>query len=200
MTSEYDGPTALGQVPTTGRGSLPFALLAGQPLVLLASYALEDAGVELVDFDLPVADVSPGLPVVIHDPLCPLTPVDFLREAVVRAVEEDRVVVGVQPVTDTIKSVSSGVVGETVDRDALWTVTSPVVLPASVVPTLTAWPDDVVALVAELRARHDVIFLEAPSIGRRVDDDSSVRLLEALAANEAADLSAVSDGLRPDQP
>jgi 2-C-methyl-D-erythritol 4-phosphate cytidylyltransferase len=175
----------MGQVPTTGRGSLPFALLDGEPLVALASFALEDAGAELVEFHVDLALLHDrARPLVVHDPLCPLTPAEFLREAVELAVREDVVVVGVQPVTDTVKTVSAGVVGDTVDREGLWTVTSPVVLPASLVAGLDAWPDadDLAALVTALREETEVRFLVAPPLGRRVDDDSSLALLEELAA------------------
>jgi hypothetical protein len=186
--SAYDDPDAMpramGQVPVTGRGSLPFLLLDGEPLVALASFALEDAGVELVDFDRDLADVS-GLsrPLVIHDPLCPLTPTWFLQQAWETAVADDVVVVGVHAVTDTIKRAADGSVGDTVDRDSLWAVTSPVVLPASLLETLVAWPDadDLAALVGRLRERAEVRFLESPVLGRRIDDESSVVLLEALA-------------------
>jgi 2-C-methyl-D-erythritol 4-phosphate cytidylyltransferase len=174
---------AMGQVPTTGRGSMPFATLDGEPLVALASFALEDAGVELVDFDVELADArGDHRALALHDPLCPRTPVEFLREAVATAVAQDMVVVGVHSVTDTIKSVRDGVVGETVDREGLWTVTSPVILPASVVATLEDWPDadDLTDLVARLRERHEVRFLEAPALGRRVADESDIKLLEAL--------------------
>lgn len=175
----------MGQVPTTGRGAMPFAMLDGEPLVALASFALEDSGVELVDFNVHLADVrDQHRPLVLHDPLCPLTPIAFLREALATAVADDVVVVGVQPVTDTIKTVEEGVVGGTVDREGLWAVTSPVVLPADVVAELDAWPDadDFTALVSWLRQRFEVRFLEAPALGRRVEDESSVALLEALAA------------------
>lgn len=182
---DHDAPPAMGQVPTTGRGSMPFAMLDGEPLVALASFALEDSGVELVDFNVHLADVrDQHRPLVLHDPLCPLTPIAFLREALATAVAEDVVVVGVQPVTDTIKTVEEGVVGGTVDREGLWAVTSPVVLPADVVAELDAWPDadDFTALVSWLRQRFEVRFLEAPALGRRVEDESSLALLEALAA------------------
>jgi hypothetical protein len=186
MTSqdEPDEPgRAMGQVPTTGRGSMPFATLDGEPLVALASFALEDVGVELVDFDVELDDArGTGRPLVLHDPLCPRTPRDFLREAVATAVAEGVVVVGVHAVTDTVKRVTDGVVGETVDREGLWTVTSPVVLPAAVVATLEDWPDadDLTDLVVRLREQHEIRFLEAPALGRRVADESDIELLEAL--------------------
>ena len=69
------------------------------------------------------------------------------------------------------------------DRDSLWQVTSPVVLPAAVVQALTAWPDldDFAALVDGLRERFEVRFVEAPALGRRVGDESAVRMLETFA-------------------
>jgi 2-C-methyl-D-erythritol 4-phosphate cytidylyltransferase len=181
---------AMGQVPTTGRGSMPFATLDGEPLVALASFALEDAGAELVDFNVELASLHDRQrALVLHDPLCPLTPVAFLREAIAVSVSEDVVVVGVQPVTDTIKTTRDGVVGETVDREGLWTVTSPVVLPASVVAGLDRWPEaeDFPALVSSLREHVEVRFLEAPALGRRVEDESALVLLEALAAEHPED-------------
>lgn len=188
----HDAPGSvppLGQVPTTGRGSMPFAMLDGEPLVALASFALEDSGAELVDFNVDLTSLSDRHRLlVIHDPLCPLTPVEFLREAAELAELEDVVVVGVLPVTDTIKSVRDGVVGATVDRDELWSLASPVVLPGSVVAQLDGWPDadDLAALVARLRERFEVRFLEAPALSRRVEDASSLTLLEALQAEQAA--------------
>jgi 2-C-methyl-D-erythritol 4-phosphate cytidylyltransferase len=182
------GVRAAGVIPTRGRGSMPFALLDGEPLVSYAAHALSSAGVDLVDFTAAFDEVrAQHHPLVVHDPLCPLTPVEFLRTAICTAVDDDVVVVAVQAVTDTIKSVNDELVGETVDREALWTVTSPVVLPAGVVAELDDWPDsdDFAALVSWLRERYDVRFLQSPALGRRVEDESSVVLLEALAAEKA---------------
>jgi 2-C-methyl-D-erythritol 4-phosphate cytidylyltransferase len=185
-TPSIDG---LGWVPTTGRGPLPFAMLDGEPLVALASFALEDAGAELVDFDADLAESrrAGDRPLVLHDPLCPLTPIWFLRRAAEVAQTEDVVVVGVHPVTDTVKATDGELLGQTVDREGLWTLASPVVLPASLVATLDGWPDDdLVALVQGLQQRGEVRFLEAPPMARRVEDESSLRLLEALAAEARA--------------
>ena len=187
-SDEDDEPVvpASGHVPTTGRGSLPFASVHGEPLVVVASWALEEAGVDLVDFTASWQEVqASGRPLVVHDPLCPLTPVGFLREAIATAVRHDEVVVAVRPVTDTVKTLRPGaVLGSTVDREQLWTVTSPVVLPASVVAALEDWPDveDPAALVTTLRDRFGVRFLEAPAAGARVQDESAIALLEALEA------------------
>ena len=188
--AEHLPPPALGHIPTTGRGSMPFALLYGEALVAVAAWAAGEAGIELLDFDAAWRDVQAReQPLVVHDPLCPLTPVTFLREAVVRAVDEDTVVVAVHAVTDTVKSVHEGRVGGTVDRDGLWAVTSPVVLPAAVVAGLEDWPDtdDLAALVTDLRERFPVEFLEAPALGRRVEDESAVVLLEAFADEHGTD-------------
>jgi len=180
-----DSDRAVGWVPLDGRGSTPFALLHGESLVAVASWALGEAGVELLDFTVGWADVQGlGAALVVHDPLCPGTPATFLAEAVSAAVDRDVVVVGIRPVTDTVKTVEGGVLGETVDRAELRAVTSPVVLPASVVATLAGPPPvgDLADLVAFLRAGHDVLFLEAPPAGRRIVDESDLRLVEALAA------------------
>ena len=154
----------------------------------IASWALGDAGVDLLDFTATWPQVREvGQPLVLRDPLCPLTPIGFLREAVRRCRAEDTVVVGVRPVTDTIKTVASDVVGETVDRDSLNTVCSPVVLPASVA-ALEDWPDldDFAALVTTLRERFPVHVPGGSALGRRVEDESAVALLTAFAEERGA--------------
>ena len=138
---------------------------------------------ELLGNDTPwEAVLGRGVPLVVHDPACPLTPAAFIAVTVDRAAVIDRVMVGSRPVTDTIKIAVSGRVGQTVDRDSLILVTSPVVLPMSVVATLVGWPDlsDLAAWVSRLRMQHLVEFVPAPPLGRRVDDESAVRLLEAI--------------------
>ncbi len=182
--------TALGVVPVDGRGSMPFAMLHHESLVAVASWAMGEAGVELLDFTVGWADtvaavVARDAALVIHDPLCPGTPVAFLREAVAAAAEsgDDSVVVGVRPVTDTVRAVEpSGALGATVDRAELLAVASPVVIPAAVLATLEEQPDldDLADLVVALRRDHEVTFLDAPPEARRVADESDVRLLEAL--------------------
>lgn len=175
---------ALGTVVEADRGSLPFALIHGEALVACAAWALGEAGITPVDIGTEwSALVESGEPVVLHDALCPMTPVPFLAACVADAVRQDAVVVGVRPVTDTVKSVSGGVVGETVDRESLVAVASPVVLPPSVVAALDGLPGtDFAALVADLRERFPVVLREAPPEGRRVGSADDVRLLEALTA------------------
>lgn len=180
---EHDADNqSLGTVLEQDRGNLPFALIHGEALVAAAAWALGEAGVTPVDTGTPwAALVTAGEPVVLHDPLCPMTPPDFIAACVDRAVERGCVVVGVRPVTDTVKVVDGGVVGETVDRDRLVVVASPVVLPPTVVAALDALPSaDFVALVDQLRRDYPVEMVEAPPAARRVGSEEDVRVLEAL--------------------
>ena len=131
----------LGLLLDEERGSLPYTLIHGEALVACAAWALGEAGVQPVDGGTSWEEIAlAGEPVVLHDPLCPMTPADFIAACVLRAATEDVVVVAVRPVTDTVKTVADGVVGETVDRDDLRALASPVVLPASVVAALPGLP------------------------------------------------------------
>src|SRR4051812_30704490 len=182
-TVDPDAPhPALGAVREQARGHLPFALIHGEALVAAAAWALGEAGVTPIDTGTPwAALVEAEEPLVLHDPLCPMTPPAFIAECVARAVERAAVVVGVRPVTDTVKVVEDGLVGATLDREGLVAVASPVVLPATVVASLGGLPStDLVALVAELRRRYPVELVEAPPAARRVGSEEDVRVLEAL--------------------
>lgn len=187
MDDPYDDlePTpALGAVVEQGRGALPFALIHGEALVACAAWALGEAQVTAVDLGTEWAGiVEADEPFVLHDPLCPMTPASFIAACVDRAVELDRVVVAVRPVTDTVKVLHDGAVGETLDREALHGVVSPVVLPASVVAALDGLPaTDFPALVQALAARFEVELVPAPAAARRVSSPDDVRVLEALTA------------------
>ena len=181
---ELDGPPALGAVLDDDRGQLPYALIHGEGLVAAAVWALGAAGVTPVDLGTAWEGlVDADEPFVLHDPLCPMTPPAFIAQCVERAVERGCVVVGVRPVTDTVKVVADGVVGETVDREELVAVASPVVLPASVVASLEGLPStDFVELVAALRGRYPVELVEAPPSARRVGSLDDVRVLESLTS------------------
>ena len=178
-----DDPGPLGLVPTEGRGSLPYALVHGESLVAAASWALSTAGVELFDYSVSFEAVrDTGRALVVHDPLCPLTPASFIEEAVEDAERTGAVVVGVRPVTDTVKEYAGGQLGATLDRDDLVGVASPVVLPASVVATLDELDtSDLPALVAELSTRFPVRHLPAPPLGRRVTGEAELEVLVALS-------------------
>lgn len=179
---EYDVPPALGTVIVDGRGPLPFALIHGEALVAAAAWVLGESGVTPIDVTVPWSGVvEAGEPFVLHDSLCPMTPPAFIADCVAQAVERGSVVVGVRPVTDTVKVVEDGLVGETVDREGLVAVASPIVLPPEVVASLDALPSsDFVALVTELRRRYPVELVEAPPAARRVGSEDDVRVLEAL--------------------
>ena len=186
MTDPSETPPALGTVLEQDRGSLPFALIHGEPLVACAAWALGEAGVTAVDDGTPWARIAAaGEPLVLHDALCPMTPPAFIAACLARAVEDDCVVVGVRPVTDTVKEVAGGLVGATVDRDSVISLASPVVLPASVVAALDGLPSyDAVGLVGALRHAFPVELVEAPPAARRVGSVDDVAVLEALTAPE----------------
>ena len=93
-------------------------------------------------------------------------------------------VAGVRPVTDTVKVLHGDTLGETVDREALARVVSPVVVPADRVDGAAALLSDpgvdLAALVEALRADGPVVLLEAPPEAMRVSGPDDVRVLEAL--------------------
>ncbi len=181
-----DFPEPLGVVPIDGRGSLPFALVHDESLVAAASWALTTAGAKLYDYDIPFSGIQDtGQMLVIHDPLCPLTPAAFIGEAIEESVQTSAVVVGVRPVTDTVKEYVDERLGATVDRDELMSVTSPVVLPATVVAELDELAiNDLPAFVDALTKRFPVRFLPAPALGRRIADESDLEVLSAQSATD----------------
>lgn len=183
-----DVPPTLGMVLEADRGSLPYALIHGEPLVRCAVIGLEEAGIEPIDADtawpgvlelLEEADV-----LLLHDALSPLAPPDFLARCATLAAATGSAVVGYRPVTDTIKQVEDGRVGATVDREQLRALASPVALPAPIVRALPGTPGhDLEALVARLTEGGTPIeWIEAPPAGRRVDSVDDLRVLEALTA------------------
>jgi 2-C-methyl-D-erythritol 4-phosphate cytidylyltransferase len=186
VSSEDDAP--LGLVPVEGRGSLPFALVHGESLVAAASWALGDAGFGLYDATVSFERVRrSGRALVLHDPLCPLTPVPFLLAAAARSSKTGAVVVGCRPVTDTVKVLADGELGATVDRTRLRSVTSPVVIPTDVLATLDRLDaTDFPTLVADLAEHAPIEWLEAPALSARVRDEDDLVLLEALSRAEAS--------------
>lgn len=127
--------------------------------------------------------VADGRPVLVHDALCPLVTAGFITTVLARGeAQPGQGVAAVRTVTDTLKAVVDGRITETIDRDALVTVTSPVLVPdGALVDTADPMPvDDGAALVAWLRRRVPVDLVRAPSLGRRIEDVRAVRLLESL--------------------
>ena len=122
----------------------------------------------------------------LHDALCPMTPPGFIASCLEQARATGRPVVGVRPVTDTVKVVDGGLVGDTLDRDSLLSVASPLVVPAVVVAGLARRPvADLARAAADLAAAgHPVLTVTAPPEARRVASLEDVRLLGALTTAE----------------
>lgn len=180
-----DAPRGLGLVLDEERGSLPYALIHGESLVACAAWALGESGVDLVDASVDWAAIAEsGEDLVLHDALCPMTPPDFIASCLERARSTGRPVVGVRPVTDTVKVVDEGLVGDTLDRDSLLAVAAPLVLPAGVVAGLARRPaPDLARAVADLvSAGHPAETVTAPPEARRVSSLEDVRLLGALTS------------------
>jgi 2-C-methyl-D-erythritol 4-phosphate cytidylyltransferase len=157
--------------------------------VACAAWALGESGVELVDASVTwVGLVDSGEDLVLHDALCPMTPPAFISACLEQARTSGDVVVGVRPVTDTVKVVADGRVGENLDRDDLLAITSPLVLPAQVLARLDRRPvTDLAQAVADLAAAgHRVAPVPAPSEGRRVASVQDVLVLEALTSAVSA--------------
>lgn len=116
--------------------------------------------------------------VLVHDPLCPLTPADFLVE--LGATAPRVAAVGCRPVTDTVKTVEDDRIDATVDRDGLVAVAAPALVPAArhrggALPTA-----DMPTLLRWLREDGDVALPKAPSMARRVEDGSALVVLESI--------------------
>ena len=175
------GPV-FGYVPLEGRGSAPYTLIHGESLVAAASFALEAAGIDLLDTAGSWQQlVDSGADLVVHDPLCPLTPPAFLARALAASRAQDAVVVGVRPVTDTIKEYDGSRIGETVPRESLAAVASPVVVPARLLADLGGFPDEPFDALVERLGEWQP--LEAPALASRVNGPDDIRLLEALSAS-----------------
>lgn len=126
---------------------------------------------------------EPGGGLVVHDALCPLVDGGFLRSVLRRADTRPAVsFVGVRAVTDTLKAVVDGQIQGTIDRERVATVTSPAVIAPELLRGLDEPPPvhGFAELVGWLRARGEVELVKAPSLGRRIEDARSVRLLESL--------------------
>lgn len=120
---------------------------------------------------------------VVHDALCPLVDGDFVGSVLQRADARPAVsFVGIRGVTDTLKAVVDGQIQGTIDRERVATVTSPAVIAPELLRGLDGPPPvhAFAELVGWLRARGEVELVKSPSLGRRIDDARSVRMLESL--------------------
>lgn len=128
---------------------------------------------------------APEAGLLVHDPRCPLIPADFLTSMGRRADERPQAsFVAVRPVTDTLKAVVDGRIVGTIDRDGLVSVTSPVVVSPEVLVGAAgaeAPPvHDLASMVGWLRRRGEVELVRAPYLGRRVEHERAVHLLECV--------------------
>ena len=174
---------ALGRVVDEGRGSLPFALVHGEALVACAAWALGEAGVLPLDARHQHGRrwSTRSAPLVLHDSLCPMTPAGVHRRRAYGARSPSGVVVvGVRPVTDTVKVARTAPSARRSTARRSSRVVSPVVLPAAVVGA----PLDGLPGARLRRAGRGAAAdgsrscsLEAPPEARRVaaEDDSGAR-------------------------
>jgi 2-C-methyl-D-erythritol 4-phosphate cytidylyltransferase len=186
---DEDAPP-LGWVPLAGRGTLPFALVHGESLVAAASWAVGEAGAQLFDASVGFDQVrDSGRALLVHDPLCPLTPADFLARAWELSAETGTVVIGFRAVTDTIKELDGDLLGATRDRSTLRTVLSPVVVPPAVLTALDGIDvdGDLAGFVERLAATTPITWLEAPALAGRITSTDDLRVLEALSRTQARD-------------
>lgn len=134
--------------------------------------------------ELRTRDLTTGL--LVHDALCPLASSDFIRDVRRQAVAlPERSVLAYRPVTDTVKTVVDSRIQGTIDREGLAALVSPAVVSAGVLASASVDDvpppiDDFGRLASWLRARGEVELVRAPSLARRVDDASSVNLLECV--------------------
>ena len=145
---------------------------------------------------LPATPHDPGV-LVVHDPCCPMVSPTTLRQVADRAAAEPgTVVVASSLVTDTVKRVAAGVVQETVDRDLLRTVSSPVALPVSALaagpprldgPRDPSGADDLARLVADaVTGGAPLVWVPTSGQGRRVSSLAELRVLECVEDEHAS--------------
>ncbi|HNJ78441.1 MAG TPA: 2-C-methyl-D-erythritol 4-phosphate cytidylyltransferase [Marmoricola sp.] len=166
---------------------MPFALIHGESLALTATWALEAAAVDPLRPGVSVAWlVQQGVTLVLHDPLCPLTPPEFISECVSEAESTNQILVGVRPVTDTIKVIHDDLVGATLDREKLWALASPIVIPLGQLAQLPEVDLESVRFQDLLPLLPQVRFRTAPVLATRVHSEVEVQLLEAGSGPDPA--------------
>ncbi|MFN8107228.1 MAG: 2-C-methyl-D-erythritol 4-phosphate cytidylyltransferase [Nocardioidaceae bacterium] len=169
-------------MPTAGRGALPFALIHGESLVAAATWGLEAVEVIPIGHGTTTAALRErGECLVLHDPLCPMTPPEFIAECVQEAIADDLIIVAVRPVTDTIKVMEGEFVGRTLDRDQLLSLASPIVFGPGRLSELPDLDLDGVLFVDLVATLSEVNLKPAPALAARVHDDVELQMLEAAS-------------------
>ena len=172
-----------------GRTLVEHALdvLASVPGVQAAVVGSGSRRVATLAADEPWRPRAPGV-LIVHDPRCPLLPAEAIGHclAELAAAGPQAAVIGVRPVTDTIKEVVDGAVVDTVDRDALAALASPVVVGPGLLDRLSEHLPragdlaDLSAVVEALAEAGTVVPVQVPSSARRVTDQEDIELLECL--------------------
>ena len=131
--------------------------------------------------DVALAAAPEAHTAVVHDAARPFVTRELV-EACVGGLTGVDGAIAASPVTDTVKVIDGGLVGDTLDRDSLVAVASPLVVPAAVVAGLARRPvADLARAVADFAAAgHPVMTVTAPPEARRVASLEDVRLLGAL--------------------
>jgi 2-C-methyl-D-erythritol 4-phosphate cytidylyltransferase len=185
----HDEPLYLGAVRTLGRvfESIVIRVEAGQAERVRAEVSGLGSAVRVLEVGPWWDDVcaASGGALLVHDPLCPLTPDDLITALLERAGDGDTSYAAVRPVTDTVKTAASGRITGTIDREGLVTLASPTVIASPVMARAVAEGTppplgDLARLVTWLRLRGQVELSHAPSLARRVDDVSALHLLECV--------------------
>ncbi|MFV0463293.1 MAG: 2-C-methyl-D-erythritol 4-phosphate cytidylyltransferase [Nostocoides sp.] len=198
------------EVTFEGRRVVDWALLtlvsAGLPTVVVAGpgvdtprlSSLTDGDVVVVrSSGLSIVDVcraalvhglslGPVTHLVVHDPGCPLLPAATLREvlALVETAPE-KVHALSRPVTDTIKVVRGGQIHQTVPRESLRDLFSPVIVPAGAISARGEGAgrhtgSELAVLLRAVSRDAEVVHVTAPAIGRVIHDAQSLVVLRAL--------------------
>jgi 2-C-methyl-D-erythritol 4-phosphate cytidylyltransferase len=183
-------------VPVARTGSLALAELAGEPLLLRALSAVSAAGLDPVVVTDDLASVRPVLrdaaPLVgiaelaasvgqrgtllVHDPLCPLTPPSMLVSMSAMGAD-GAAAVAVLTMTDTVKSTVGDVVTGTIDRAAVAAVASPFVGPTELVLRAGGAVLDLPGLVRRLWGLVSIELVTAAAQCARVSEPSELELL-----------------------
>jgi 2-C-methyl-D-erythritol 4-phosphate cytidylyltransferase len=187
----------LGPVPTS------VVVAAAEPLVAGARACLDSAGLSAVSV---IASGAPGTRrqclaaaiehlgrephppshVLIHDHRHPLAPVDVTERVIAGLRAGHRVVVPVQPMTDTVKAVDDrGAVVGTVDRTALRTVQYPRGYESSLLSELVACDAD--EFVAALTAGTTIATVDGDADAFAAELPTDARLLDAISATRHPD-------------
>jgi 2-C-methyl-D-erythritol 4-phosphate cytidylyltransferase len=194
------GPILLGLVVDTGDDPVLGLHVQGRTLVAHAVEVLgrvpgihpavvgsRHRGVTTLAPDQPWRPRTDG-GLVLHDPRCPLLPAEAISHCLqaLAAADGGTAVIGVRPVTDTLKEVVDGAVVNTIDRDTLAALASPVVVGPGLLDELgrrlPAAGDlaDLGTVVEVLTGLGTVLPVQVPSSARRVTDQLDIELLECL--------------------